>query len=104
LDVAECIDQLREDLEASLLQEGLGDLRMTFFAEGGPNRPDVEWIIEWFWKYADGTTGLGEFVEAEWDDEDEDEDEDEDMILNNNPVLDNQIPYGQPIGENIANG
>jgi hypothetical protein len=106
LTVAECVDQLREDLEASFVQEDLEDLRLTFFAEEGLNRPDVEWIVEWFWKYADGTTGLGEFDEEEWDQEDEEDDEDEDQEdQENDPnYINNQIPYGQPVGENMANG
>lgn len=104
LSVAECVDQLREDLEASLVQEDLGDLRMTFFAEAGLNRPDVEWIVEWFWKYADGTTGLGDFDEAEWDQEEDQEDEDDDEEYNDPNYIDNQIPYGQPVGDNMANG
>jgi len=99
LEMADCVDQLRADLEASLVQEGLGDLCLTFFAEQGLNRPDVEWILNWFWKYADGTTGLGEFDEAEWDQEDEIEEEED----NDPNYINNQIPYGQPVGDNMAN-
>jgi hypothetical protein len=78
LDTDDAIAQLAEDLEMSLVQEGLGDKRLTFFGKHGLNRPNVEWLLEWFLKYADATTGLGDFDEAEWEEEEEDEEGEED--------------------------
>jgi len=79
LEVSDGIACLADDLNASIVQEGLEDLRLSFFGKGGFNRPDVEWLFEWFWKYADAVTGLGEFDEAEWDDDDEEEEQEQEQ-------------------------
>jgi len=73
LDIDDSIANLAADMEGSLVQEDLGHLRLTFFAKQGFCRPDVEWLVEWFTKYADASTGLGEFNEAEWEEEEEGE-------------------------------
>jgi len=78
LEIDDAIANLAADMEGSLVQEDLGHLRLTFFAKQGFCRPDVEWMVEWFTKYADAVTGLGEFNEAEWEEgEDEEDEEDE---------------------------
>lgn len=75
LEIDDAIANLAADMEGSLVQEDLGHLRLTFFAKQGFCRSDVEWLVEWFTKYADATTGLGEFNEAEWEEEEEEEEQ-----------------------------
>jgi hypothetical protein len=76
LDEDDSIANLAADLEGSLVQENLGHLRLAFFAKQGINRGDLEWLLSWFIKYADATTGLSDYDESEWE-EDEDEDEEQ---------------------------
>jgi hypothetical protein len=76
LDEDDSIANLAADLEGSLVQENLGHLRLAFFAKQGINRGDLEWLLSWFIKYADATTGLSDYDESEWE-EDEDEEEEQ---------------------------
>jgi len=78
LDEDDSIANLAADMEGSLVQENLGHLRLAFFAKQGINRGDLEWLLSWFIKYADATTGLSDYDESEWE-EDEEQDEDDEQ-------------------------
>jgi hypothetical protein len=77
LDEDDSIANLAADMEGSLVQENLGHLRLAFFAKQGINRGDLEWLLSWFIKYADATTGLSDYDESEWEEDEEQESEEE---------------------------
>ena len=76
LEPADALANLASDLNASIVQEGLENLRFAFFSHAGMNRPDMEWLLKFYWKYVDVKTGLVD----EDDDEEEDDEEDEEDI------------------------
>jgi hypothetical protein len=100
LSMSDSIEHLAADMEPSLLQEDLGDLRLAFFAEQGLNRPDVEWLLEYFQLYADATTGLGEFDEADWVEGQEEQEEQEEVHEDNLVHDDNLIIINNNINNN----
>ena len=77
LSTDDAIANLAADMEAAVLQEGVGYIRLSFFAKQGFCRPDLEWLLTWFLKYADANTGVGEYDAAEWEEGDEEDEEGE---------------------------
>ena len=100
LEPADALANLASDLNASIVQEGLENLRFAFFSQAGVNRPDMEWLLEYYWKYVDVKTGL-----AEEEDEDEDEDFDDNDDDNDNDIIppppdwNPQLIYSHPFND-----